>query len=444
MRQDLHKYYTALGLSPGATAPEIKRAYRQLIQRWHPDHFKPGSIMQTTAEDTTKELNEAYEQLYKKQLHKKFPPKTQGEAEEAGPAPSTTQRPRKAYRYEPPPPPEPARRENPAPDSSPQKETKKAAASRPRPNPAAFARKSGWAALRRGPWLKAVAVLGVVAAGIALWPTATPVAFLSHTNTPAAISPSAMTATDAPTLAPRPPQVTAKSAERSNPSRPATPGDKSVVSRVGALNNAPLPISSARPATATWINHDPAESVAGHGFAAARSPAFASAPRGTIPSVLAAPGMAVTAATGWGRLLDEAESLIDTFERGDNKLKVLALQGSPDEARENIFRYGSSLVYFKDGVVTGWSDGRPQLHVRPQAEVSFGLLDTFRVGSSRQEVFRAQGQPTALVRGGYYYGASAVYFEHDRVTQWIQRDQMLRTSPAESPDFEDSSRPSGR
>ena len=72
MRKDFQEYYRVLGLNPGASAAKIRHAYRQLIQRWHPDHFKAGSLMQTTAEDLTKEINEAYEQLYKKQRYKKY------------------------------------------------------------------------------------------------------------------------------------------------------------------------------------------------------------------------------------------------------------------------------------------------------------------------------------------------------------------------------------
>ena len=70
MRKDIHEYYRALGLTPGADPAQIRRAYRQLVQQWHPDLFKQGSPVQTTAEDITKEINEAYEQLYRKGLQK--------------------------------------------------------------------------------------------------------------------------------------------------------------------------------------------------------------------------------------------------------------------------------------------------------------------------------------------------------------------------------------
>src|SRR5580698_4536538 len=72
MRPDSHRHFLALELSPGASANDIRGAYRKLIQKWHPDRFAAGSLMQTTAEDQTKELNEAYDWLYKKRHYRKF------------------------------------------------------------------------------------------------------------------------------------------------------------------------------------------------------------------------------------------------------------------------------------------------------------------------------------------------------------------------------------
>jgi curved DNA-binding protein len=49
-------YYQALGLQKGATAEEIKKAYRKLAVKFHPDK-NPGD---KSAEDRFKEINEAY------------------------------------------------------------------------------------------------------------------------------------------------------------------------------------------------------------------------------------------------------------------------------------------------------------------------------------------------------------------------------------------------
>src|SRR5215831_2488895 len=55
---DKRDYYDVLGISRAASAEEIKRAYRNLARKYHPDVNKqPG------AEAKFKEINEAYEVL---------------------------------------------------------------------------------------------------------------------------------------------------------------------------------------------------------------------------------------------------------------------------------------------------------------------------------------------------------------------------------------------
>jgi DnaJ-class molecular chaperone len=56
----LKDYYCILSVSKDASAEEIKRAFRQLALRYHPDH-NPENIRE--AEAKFKEINEAYEIL---------------------------------------------------------------------------------------------------------------------------------------------------------------------------------------------------------------------------------------------------------------------------------------------------------------------------------------------------------------------------------------------
>ena len=51
-------YYSVLGVAKTATADEIKRAYRKLAAKFHPDRNKAAD-----AEDQFKEVAEAYEVL---------------------------------------------------------------------------------------------------------------------------------------------------------------------------------------------------------------------------------------------------------------------------------------------------------------------------------------------------------------------------------------------
>ena len=52
-------YYEVLGISKGATAEEIKKAYKKQARKYHPD-LNPGN---KAAEERFKEINEAYEVL---------------------------------------------------------------------------------------------------------------------------------------------------------------------------------------------------------------------------------------------------------------------------------------------------------------------------------------------------------------------------------------------
>ena len=56
---DKRDYYDVLGVSKGANEDEIKKTYRKLAKKYHPD-ANPGD---KTAEEKFKEVNEAYEVL---------------------------------------------------------------------------------------------------------------------------------------------------------------------------------------------------------------------------------------------------------------------------------------------------------------------------------------------------------------------------------------------
>src|ERR1700704_5223672 len=54
-----HEYYETLGVPKQASVDDIKKAYRKLARKYHPD-LNPGD---KKSEKTFKEINEAYEVL---------------------------------------------------------------------------------------------------------------------------------------------------------------------------------------------------------------------------------------------------------------------------------------------------------------------------------------------------------------------------------------------
>lgn len=61
---DKRDYYEVLGLQKGASADEIKAAYRKAALKWHPDRWVSGTDSEKkTAEDNFKEASEAYSVL---------------------------------------------------------------------------------------------------------------------------------------------------------------------------------------------------------------------------------------------------------------------------------------------------------------------------------------------------------------------------------------------
>ncbi len=65
---DKRDYYEVMGISKDASDDEIKKAYRKLAKKYHPD-LNPGD---KTAEQHFKEVNEAYEVLSDKEKKARY------------------------------------------------------------------------------------------------------------------------------------------------------------------------------------------------------------------------------------------------------------------------------------------------------------------------------------------------------------------------------------
>lgn len=55
--------YRVLEVAPGASLEEIREAWRDLVQVWHPDRFRANSRLHKKAEERLKKINLAYETL---------------------------------------------------------------------------------------------------------------------------------------------------------------------------------------------------------------------------------------------------------------------------------------------------------------------------------------------------------------------------------------------
>lgn len=56
--------YAVLGVSPSASDDEVKRAYRDLVKKYHPDNYANNPLADL-AEAKMKEVNEAYDTIVK-------------------------------------------------------------------------------------------------------------------------------------------------------------------------------------------------------------------------------------------------------------------------------------------------------------------------------------------------------------------------------------------
>lgn len=64
MTNDLYRSsYRHLEIAPGSSWQEVRRAYRRLVKKWHPDHFHDDARTQTIAAEKIKEINCAFDLL---------------------------------------------------------------------------------------------------------------------------------------------------------------------------------------------------------------------------------------------------------------------------------------------------------------------------------------------------------------------------------------------
>jgi molecular chaperone DnaJ len=61
---ELKNPYEVLGIREGASEDEIKKAYREMVKKYHPDQYQDNPLSKL-AEEKLREVNEAYDYLMK-------------------------------------------------------------------------------------------------------------------------------------------------------------------------------------------------------------------------------------------------------------------------------------------------------------------------------------------------------------------------------------------
>jgi hypothetical protein len=295
MTNDLYRSsYRHLEIPPGSSWQEVRRAYKRLVKKWHPDHFHNDAKTQSIAAEKIKEINCAFD-LLSQHYHTHGALPLSGEPPVAAPAGPGGTGPREAWRAAPP----PAR-----PVDSAAAET--VAHKQP---PPVDQKKSGGVVTR----------LVLVALGswfvYALWlaPEVPPVAYAPE---PGAIADNTSPVTDTPP-------------ETAQPGPYITYG--STVGDVYAVQGIP---------TKTTNN------VWHYG----KSKIYFS--RGKVIHWEDDPSspLKASADVGSSRRADTA------FGIGSTKAQVRAIQGQPLREWANVWEYGMSKVYFDRDRVSGWYD----------------------------------------------------------------------------------------
>lgn len=63
MTKQYTKYYRILGVEPGVTWPQLRKAYKGLVNTWHPDRFQQDLRQKNLAEERTKEITQSFQEL---------------------------------------------------------------------------------------------------------------------------------------------------------------------------------------------------------------------------------------------------------------------------------------------------------------------------------------------------------------------------------------------
>lgn len=113
-------------------------------------------------------------------------------------------------------------------------------------------------------------------------------------------------------------------------------------------------------------------------------------------------------------------SPIRYFTYGSKVGEVYAAQGKPTKVEGDIWYYGNSQVFFSNGTVMSWiAHAENPLNVVSDPKLGNKPgKGFFTIGSTQDEVRRAQGKPDYVAENSWEYGMSKVYFSNGLVVDW--------------------------
>lgn len=117
------------------------------------------------------------------------------------------------------------------------------------------------------------------------------------------------------------------------------------------------------------------------------------------------------------------------FTVGSTKDEVLRVQGTPTRIEGNRWYYGFSEVRFRTGMVEDYDNyfGNLKIRILP-SEVSTATTpqNHFTIGSSQNEVLAAQGTPTSIQGNFWFYHLSNILFRDGKVQHVVNAAGNLR------------------
>jgi hypothetical protein len=125
------------------------------------------------------------------------------------------------------------------------------------------------------------------------------------------------------------------------------------------------------------------------------------------------------------RMISTSSRSENYFTLGSTKDDVVKVQGTPDSIIGNSYGYGYSSISFQGNNVVGWSNISKNLKVKLFSN-SENSLSQFTVGSSKDDVIKVQGTPDSIIGNTFGYGYSSVHFQNNRVTNWSNISGNLR------------------